>query len=985
MRGDVTRQTFRSGKHYRSVLQQQGRVALDADWNEQADIQAYLDRTVAADLVGDSGAPRRRPGMAIVDKDGKKPEKVADDGLFISAGHYYVDGILCENGAAVPLTAQPDLPGVDLQKKPDGTYVAYLDVWFEHLTALDRPELREVALGGPDTTTRARTIWQVRLRKDGDPEPANPAASMLAEAVVPAEAKPTPCVVGPTAGYRRLENQLYRIEVFDPSGAAGGPSFLWSRENGSVVAVVTDIKVVTDPATKKDTVSLTIAAQGRDDRLAFHADDWVEVTDLGTIRRGDRGYLAKLATVAGTLLTAVDGRGTAPTKPDPPNYLVVRRWDATKEQTQPQLIPNDETPVAVEGGVQVTFGKDGVYRTGDYWLVPARTANLEGTPTVADLAGNVDWPRDKDGKALFEPPAGVVHHYADIARLTRAGGVWTVEDLRPIFDPLTDPFDVDVTMAGGDGQESLPGVALDEPLRVAVTRNRRSVKGATVRFTTADDDALLVSPDPNAGGAGVPHQVDVETDAEGVASCGWQLGPKGRPSQQVTARLLDADDEPTGPPLVFTASLSRADRVAFDPGTCAAMDGATTVQSALLRLAGAPVLVPVGGDGQIATADATLESPVRVLVRGCGAPLPSVTVRFAITEGGVARVGGTPSAPSVDLSTDGSGVVECLWQLGRDVPLQTLTATLLRGNDPDPRAVPLTFVAGVAPSALTVERVELPAGTELTNGATVAVGDLVGGATVVLGAAPEPVVPDGPALRVTLDLPFPVAQSDRDLWSIGFLGTLPLGLDGTVAVNDAPAVTWSPSVNATAFLNVLFGKLRDVDAERVRVRGHLRVAGNVLGRAAADVTRWFWLTEKLVDLVVVPNEEKLLQGWARRAVALSLAREELRGQLPAGVTVADVPRDIAGAGAAAKRIFGEPGQLRALRLVVDARYTAAGEAVKRGLAEVEVDMELLPADDPVTEVTTRVGNGEDIDGVLTDAVSAAAVKAVKGFTKSVPL
>src|SRR3954453_21070132 len=97
MRGDVTRQTFCSRNHYRSVLQQQGRVALDADWNEQAEIQAYLDRTVAADLVGGSGAPRTNAGMAITDKDGKQPENVADADLRISAGHYYVDGILCEN------------------------------------------------------------------------------------------------------------------------------------------------------------------------------------------------------------------------------------------------------------------------------------------------------------------------------------------------------------------------------------------------------------------------------------------------------------------------------------------------------------------------------------------------------------------------------------------------------------------------------------------------------------------------------------------------------------------------------------------------------------------------------------------------------------------------------------------------------------------------------------------------------------------------
>src|SRR3954453_21871048 len=115
MRGDVTRQTFCSRNHYRSVLQQQGRVQLDADWNEQADIQAYLDRTVTADLVGCSGAPSAQPGMGITDKAGKPlTTSVTADKLWISQGHYYVDGILCENDEAVQLVDQPDRPGVAL-------------------------------------------------------------------------------------------------------------------------------------------------------------------------------------------------------------------------------------------------------------------------------------------------------------------------------------------------------------------------------------------------------------------------------------------------------------------------------------------------------------------------------------------------------------------------------------------------------------------------------------------------------------------------------------------------------------------------------------------------------------------------------------------------------------------------------------------------------------------------------------------------------
>ncbi|HEX6608229.1 MAG TPA: DUF6519 domain-containing protein, partial [Chloroflexia bacterium] len=39
MQGDITRSTFRPENHYDGVRMQQGRVQLDADWNEQVDIQ----------------------------------------------------------------------------------------------------------------------------------------------------------------------------------------------------------------------------------------------------------------------------------------------------------------------------------------------------------------------------------------------------------------------------------------------------------------------------------------------------------------------------------------------------------------------------------------------------------------------------------------------------------------------------------------------------------------------------------------------------------------------------------------------------------------------------------------------------------------------------------------------------------------------------------------------------------------------------------
>ena len=55
---------------------------------------------------------------------------------------------------------QPD-GGAGARLAP-GAYLLYLDAWQRHVSQLEAPAIREVALGGPDTATRARTVAQVR-------------------------------------------------------------------------------------------------------------------------------------------------------------------------------------------------------------------------------------------------------------------------------------------------------------------------------------------------------------------------------------------------------------------------------------------------------------------------------------------------------------------------------------------------------------------------------------------------------------------------------------------------------------------------------------------------------------------------------------------------------------------------------------------------------------------------------------------------------
>jgi hypothetical protein len=97
MKADLTRRTFNPLKHFTRVLMQQGRVQLDADWNEQTAVLLHNLRTLAADLIGPHGGP---DGDFAV-----PPTQPFPYDFVIGAGHYYVDGILCEADSEwIPIT-----------------------------------------------------------------------------------------------------------------------------------------------------------------------------------------------------------------------------------------------------------------------------------------------------------------------------------------------------------------------------------------------------------------------------------------------------------------------------------------------------------------------------------------------------------------------------------------------------------------------------------------------------------------------------------------------------------------------------------------------------------------------------------------------------------------------------------------------------------------------------------------------------------------
>ena len=373
MKGDFSRLTFRSERHYTAVLLQQGRPVMDADWNEEAEIASNAVRALARDLLGPHAGVGE--GFSVTEHAGTRA-----DGwdLLIAPGVYYVDGIRCENARSTSFRQMAEAAGCGDVVAGPGAYLAYLDVWERHLTAIQQPELLEPGLG--DVSTRLQTVWRVRLLElDGSAHgsPEQVLADSFTRGIAGMRAR-----VDPDAGYTGLENHLYRVEVHRGAGA-GDPSFKWSRDNGSVVASVLEI----------DDDRLVLSS--KPSPMAWQAGTWVEPED-------EHGVLCERVPPL-LRIEAVDGERirTSPAWPlgtTRGGWRSVRRWDHGQagDPDREGAIPiREDEWLALEDGIQIAFDPSGDYRAGDYWLIPARTADR-----------SVGWPSD----ASSTGPATVEHH-----------------------------------------------------------------------------------------------------------------------------------------------------------------------------------------------------------------------------------------------------------------------------------------------------------------------------------------------------------------------------------------------------------------------------------------------------------------------------------------------------------------------------------------------------------------------------------------------
>jgi hypothetical protein len=400
MRGDFSRTTHRPNRHYSRVLLQQGRVLLDADWNEQVEIQLQAMRQMMRDLIGPHGGPSDalafRVELAEADNEFVFTLGTGSEAVQVNEhkrahtkrppiGRYYVDGIMIEHDAKMT-EGKPVKLGTAVGK--NAFVFVYLEVWEQHVTWIEENKrfklrsMREVALDGPDTCSRAQVRWAIEaealpkqiveyLQKlneaNGDDDSGERQRQVghmwsqlrlqqLSQRGIKLWAGLTtqdigagdPCRDTAQPRYRGPENRLYRVEIH--SVTDGVPAFKWSRENGSVV-----FPIAVDEDITFDEGKLTLALGiGSDPRFGLERGDIVELVTEVLDADGEAGPLFEVDNidVSGRAVT-LSAIGTSSMSLPPKNWALLRRWDQSLDSKR-----SKGSPAQMREGAIVIDGTD---------------------------------------------------------------------------------------------------------------------------------------------------------------------------------------------------------------------------------------------------------------------------------------------------------------------------------------------------------------------------------------------------------------------------------------------------------------------------------------------------------------------------------------------------------------------------------------------------------------------------------------------------
>lgn len=437
MATDRARNSYDATRQYRSVVAQQGRVTVEADANEAELIRTLESRADLIDIIGPTGTPDhgyeiRVPASAPFDF------KIGKGTIYVGGLRLHLDERTTYEGQKPSEWTDCPSPDPDVPEAGPRTEIVYLELEEKEVTAVEDHALREVALGGPDTSARTRLIQRVRRGPTTATECEAALVELLAKRspglvhdretmelrsqarltvdFVPVDDDANECQPIAKAGFLGAENQLIRVQV-----AADG-SLLWGYDNASHL-----YRVKAPTATPVN--ALVLEGLPVDEYHRPRPHQWVEVLRTAVTLDGESfvaapvGELHEVASYDATTNTiALTTSVTAYGGPQ----LFVRVW----ENRLPNATTATELVDAMNVGNGVRVQTSGTATPGEYWMIGVR-------PTHPDklYPARLRSPQPPDG------PKRWATSLATIA-WNKAGTSGFVHDCRRPFKPLTEDDDL---------------------------------------------------------------------------------------------------------------------------------------------------------------------------------------------------------------------------------------------------------------------------------------------------------------------------------------------------------------------------------------------------------------------------------------------------------------------------------------------------------------------------------------------------------------
>lgn len=493
MRADISRSTFRPGRQYTGVVQQQGRVVLDAEVNEQSAIHTHALRTFITDLIGRHAGP-----MLALQRSAFLVSPIHDDtgklvNLALSPfGRYYVDGIAVDATRAQPPvlahepasptasptatpTATDPAPGTaassptedpwtylgdvahrqpfpDRDVLPDFPFIVGLEVRERLVTDASDRALREVALGpgAPDGSARRQVVWRViavPATTAEHPEEYPPTDVDTARAWFDSWADRHARGDGRLAAATDQPPADPEPCTISPDSRYRGPENQLYRveihDGGEIVSGIdTAVRFVWSrdngsaayPIVSEQGATLTLGSLRGPDRHELAVGDWVEYFDDESVARGIRYPLVQVGEIqdrqAGVVLLTAVPHGTP------------SAGSGTGGTPAPGALLrrwDQRDPEATSGGLRPEASswddlEDGIR----VQFAPGRyRAGDHWLVPARTVTGGVEWPQDNGTPLLLEAEPAQVH-YAPLAWVHPSADAATPQltDLRSTFDPL---------------------------------------------------------------------------------------------------------------------------------------------------------------------------------------------------------------------------------------------------------------------------------------------------------------------------------------------------------------------------------------------------------------------------------------------------------------------------------------------------------------------------------------------------------------------